>query len=203
MSEQPAQRELWQRSAARYDQATAWLERRMLARERERLIPQARGRTLEVGVGTGANLPWYPHEVELFGVDASPAMLDLARKRAARLGRQAWFELGDADALSHPEASVDTVVATLLLCSVPKVESTLAEFARVLRPGGRLLLLDHVESSSAFVRAGQRLADLVTSRTGERWRRRPLRQLPDAGFDVVQTHITRARLLEVVVAERR
>ena len=194
--------DFWHWSAVGYDQAMVLLERRMLGREREGLIPQAQGRTLEVGIGTGANLPWYSAEVELFGVDASAAMLDRARRRAERLDRRVHLEVGDADALRHPDASFDTVVATLLLCSVPKVEATLAEFARVLRPGGRLLLLDHVESSSGFVRAGQSLAELVTSRAGERWRRRPLQQLPETGFEVVRAHTTRARLLEVVVAER-
>jgi len=202
MSEQPAQRELWERSADHYDRATAWLERRLLARERALLIPQAQGRTLEVGIGTGANLPWYAAGIDLVGVDASAAMLALARKRAAGLGRQVQLELGTADALGHPDACFDTVVATLLLCSVPRVEATLAEFARVLRPGGRLLLLDHVESSFAPIRGVQRLADGVTARTGECWRRRPLTELAPAGFELVEAHAGRARLIETVVARR-
>lgn len=202
MSEQSAQRELWERVAPRYDQATAWLERRMLTRQRRLLIPQASGRTLELGIGTGANLPWYSDGVELVGVDASASMLEIAGRRAAALGRPIQLRRASADALDEPDAAFDSVVATLLLCSVPQVESALAEWARVLRPGGRLLLLDHVASSWAVLRAGQAVADAVTRGTGERWRRRPLEALPAAGFEVLENRSSRARLLETVVARR-
>lgn len=199
---QPRQRELWGRAACGYDRAMAPLERSWLRRYRERLIAQAAGRVIEAGIGTGANLPYYPASVELTGVDASAEMLAQAVRRAEVLGRPAELRQGDADALPLPDAGADTVVATLLLCSVPDVAGTLAEFARVLRPGGRLLLLDHVASSWAPVRALQAVADRVTASTGECWRRRPLDGLRAAGFEVESVAASRGRLVEAVAARR-
>lgn len=196
------QHRLWERSAASYDRVMRPLERRWLGAARGRLLAHAEGRTLEAGIGTGVNLPLYPDTVQLIGVDSSPAMLAVAGRRAVELGRAADLRLGVADGLGEEDAALDTVVATLLLCSVPDVARTLGEFARVLRPGGRLLLLDHVESSWAPVRGAQRLADAVTARTGECWRRRPLLALAASGFVVEDVRASRGRLIEAVVARR-
>ncbi len=203
MAEPPSvrQRALWDRAAAAYDSSMALLERRWLGAYRGRLLGHASGLVVEAGIGTGANLPHYPAGVELIGFDASPAMLGRAARRAAGLGRTARLAQADADRLPVSDGSADTVVATLLLCSVPRVETTLAEFARVLRPGGRLLLLDHVESSVAPLRGLQSVADRVTRATGECWRRRPAPLLAAAGFDLVGSERSRARLVEAVVAE--
>jgi ubiquinone/menaquinone biosynthesis C-methylase UbiE len=195
------QRVLWERSATRYDRAMAPLERLWLHRLRAGLLAGAAGEVVEVGVGTGLNLAHYPAEVSLLGVDSSPAMLAEATRRAAALGVPVRLVPGDA-AVELPDAAADTVVATLLLCSVPDVGRALAEFARVLRPGGRLLLLDHVESAWWPLRGGQAVLDAVTAGTGERWRRRPLPLLPAAGFAVEDVVATRGRVLESVVATR-
>lgn len=193
---------LWDRVAPTYDWAMVPLERYWLTRLRSELIAKAVGNTVEVGIGTGVNLAWYPEQVQLVGVDSSPKMLQASARHAARLGRQIELQPGRADDLGLATHSVDTVVATLLMCSVPDVEATLAEFARVLVPGGRLLLLDHVESSVGALRLVQRLCDHLTVKTGERWRRRPLTQLAQAGFDLSQTTSTKARIFEVVAAQR-
>lgn len=202
MGSQEAQRRLWERAAPGYDQAMALWERRWIGDYRANLLGDAAGRVVEVGIGTGVNLPHYPAGIRLTGVDSSPAMLAIARDRAARLGRQLDAVVGEADHLALPDASVDAVVATLLLCSVPDVATSLAEFARVVRPGGRLLLLDHVESSVAPVRWFQALADRAGEATGECWRRRPLTELSEVGFTVERTWASRARLLEAVSARR-
>lgn len=196
------QQRLWDRAAAGYDAAMGLLERGWLGAYRARLIGNASGRVIEAGIGTGANLRYYPSDVELIGVDASGAMLARAAARATGLGRQVDLHQGDVDHLPVPDGTTDTVVATLLLCSVASVEATLAEFARVLHPGGRLLLLDHVESSAAPVRGLQSAANLVTSRAGECWRRRPLLLLDGAGFRIQTAERSRGRLVEAVVAER-
>ncbi len=196
------QRALWDGAAAGYDAAMASLERRWLARYRADLIAHAVGRVVEVGIGTGANLRYYPPAATLSGVDTSAAMLARAAGRAVELGAAVELAQADADRLPVPDGGADTVVATLLLCSVPRVGFTLAEFARVLPPGGRLLLLDHVESSWAPVRGLQRIADRVTRATGECWRRRPSLLLESAGFRILDLRHSRARLVEAVVAER-
>ncbi len=202
MGPEEAQRRMWERVAPSYDRAMAPWERRWIGRYRRELLAQAEGRVVEVGIGTGANLAHYPAGVQLVGVDASPAMLGRARELAADLSRELEVMVGEADHLELPDASADTVVATLLLCSVPDVRTSLSEFARVVRPGGRLLLLDHVESSVAPLRWLQALADRAGAETGECWRRRPLIELPRAGFTVERVWSSRARLLEAVSVRR-
>lgn len=202
MGSQDAQRRAWERAAPVYDRTMATWERRWIGDYRRRLLARAEGSVVEVGIGTGANLDHYPDGLVVTGVDASPAMLARARERAARLGRELTAVVGDADYLDLADASADTLVATLLLCSVPDVTTSLAEFARVLRPGGLLLLLDHVESSVAPLRWCQAVADRASAATGECWRRRPLGDLAGAGFTVEWTRTSRGRLLEAVSARR-
>lgn len=96
-------------------------------------------------MGTGRNVPLYGEDVELVGIDLSPKMLAVARRRAAELGREVDLREGDAEQLPFPDTSFDTVVCTLAVCAVPDRDRALAEMHRVLRPGGRLLLLDHAE----------------------------------------------------------
>src|SRR5204863_7331930 len=109
---------------------------------------RAVGEVLEVAVGTGRNLPFYPDGTRLTGVDWSPAMLAIARQRAAALGREADLRQGDAQALDFPDESFDTVLCALGLCALPDDRRAVTEMARVLRPGGRLLLVDHVAASA-------------------------------------------------------
>lgn len=146
---------------------------------------QATGDVLEVAVGTGLNLPLYPPEVRLTGIDLSPAMLERARRRAADLGLEADLREGDAEALDLPSDAFETVVCVFSLCAIPDHRQALAEMHRVLRPGGRLLLADHVASSAAPVRALQRVAETATvPLAGEHFRRRPHDLLDPVGFVV-------------------
>jgi len=151
---------------------------------REWVCSRATGRVLEVAVGTGRNLGLYPPGVHLTGVDLSPAMLALARRRAADLGLDADLREGDAQALPFPDGSFDSVVCTLSLCAIPDDARAMAEMARVLRPGGRLLLLDHIGSSWWPIWAVQRLIELRTIRSaGEYETRRPSRLLAALAAD--------------------
>jgi ubiquinone/menaquinone biosynthesis C-methylase UbiE len=112
-------------------------------------------------------------------------MLELARRQAAQLGRRVDLRLGDAQALDLPDASFDTVVCTLSLCAIPDERRAVAEMKRVLRPGGQLLLLDHVVGGPRWVRAIQWLLELVTRPLGgEHLRRRPLLQVQAEGFQI-------------------
>lgn len=113
-------------------------------RRRARTISAASGRTLEVGVGTGRNLGLYPPGVELTGIDISPNMLARAQRRAERLGRPDRLEVADVEELPFDDASFDTVTATCVFCSVPDPVAGLRELARVVRPDGQVLLLEHV-----------------------------------------------------------
>jgi ubiquinone/menaquinone biosynthesis C-methylase UbiE len=197
------QRETWQKAAPRYDRAMAGLERGLLAGNREWIAERAHGRVLEVAVGTGRSLEFYPPDVTLTGVDLSPAMLDLARRHAADLGRPIDLREGDAEHLPFDDASFDTVVCALGLCSIPRPAVAIAEMARVLVPGGSLLLLDHVGSAWPPVYAAQWLVERVTIATsGEYFTRRQLPLVRAAGLEVVETNRMKAGIVERIHALR-
>lgn len=194
----------WDREATGYDRAFMAAERRMFPDVRRRLCGLARGRTLEVALGTGLNLEHYPAEVlsgSFTGVEWSPGMLDVARQRAARLGHPVDLRLGDAQALDLTDSCMDTVVCTFSLCAVADDRAALSEMVRVLRPGGLLLLADHVASSSWPLRALQGLADLVSvPAVGEHFSRRPMRWVTERGLVVERHERTRAGVIEWVAA---
>jgi len=194
-------RRVWDRYAPRYDRSMRFAERMLFAGGREWVCSRARGDVLEVGVGTGLNLPFYPPDVRLTGVDLSPAMLAVARSRASELGREVDLREADAQALPFPDASFDTVVCTLTLCAVPDDRAVIAEMRRVLRPGGRLLLLDHVASTWWPIWALQRLVELVSIRTaGEHQTRRPRPLVEAAGLVVEEAQRFKAGAIERVAA---
>jgi ubiquinone/menaquinone biosynthesis C-methylase UbiE len=114
---------------------------------RRKLVSAAEGRTLEIGTGTGFNLPYYPEGVaELVLTDALDGMLRRAEKRAHEHGRKVATVRTPVETLPYPDGSFDTVVGSLLLCSVDDQSRALAEIRRVLRPSGRYLFLEHVRS---------------------------------------------------------
>jgi ubiquinone/menaquinone biosynthesis C-methylase UbiE len=175
-SDQRAQRlrRHWDKHARTYDKQMAFWERRLFGDGRHWVCAQASGEVLEVAIGTGRNLPFYPEGIRLTGVDFSAAMLELARRQADQLGRKVDLRLGDAQALDLADASFDTVVCTLSLCAIPDERRAVAEMRRVLRPGGRLLLLDHVAAAPRPARAIQWLLERATIPLGgEHLRRRP------------------------------
>ena len=140
------------------------MDRLRFAGGRDWVCTRATGDTLEVAVGTGRNLGRYPQGVRLTGIDASPAMLARARERAAALGVEVDLREGDGERLSFGDACFDSVVVTLGLCTIPDDGAAVAEMARVLRPGGRLLALEHTASPHPLVRALQGLADPLAGR---------------------------------------
>jgi ubiquinone/menaquinone biosynthesis C-methylase UbiE len=142
-------RRYWDRSAAMYDRTIGWFERWFVRDGREWVAARARGDVLEVGIGTGRNLPFYPDDVRLTGVDLSPGMLELARARADELGRAVDLRTGDAERLEVHAGSFDTVVFSLTLCSIPDDAAAVREAKRVLRPGGRV-----VRSSMSAAQSG-------------------------------------------------
>lgn len=197
-------RRRWDREAGVYDRGMAAAERRLFPDVRTRVCSLATGETLEVAVGTGLNLAHYPTAVRdghLTGVEWSPGMLRVAQRRAAELGADADLRLGDAQRLDLADDAYDTVVCTFSLCAIPDHRAALAEMVRVLRPGGLLVLADHVASTAWPLRALQAAAELVSvPLAGEHFRRRPLRWVLDAGLVVEQHERTRAGVIEWVAA---
>ncbi len=127
-----------------------------VAREcRTLLVPQSSGDVLEIGIGSGLNLPFYSPAVRtLCGVDPSEKLLRMARRRAQ--GRALQLVCGSAEELPAPSASFDTVVITWTLCSIPSPARALAEMRRVLKPGGQLLFVEHGLAPDPAVRRWQR-----------------------------------------------
>lgn len=179
------------------------MERLLFADGREWVCSQASGRVLEIAMGTGRNLPFYPSGVVLTGIDFSRAMLEIARRRAAEMGIEADLRQGDAQQLDFEDATFDTVVITLGLCSIPDAGKAVAEAWRVLRPGGRLLLLEHVRSSLLPVRLVQRTLDIFTVRfQGDHLVREPIEQLRVAGFAVDRLERSKLGIVERVAAHK-
>jgi ubiquinone/menaquinone biosynthesis C-methylase UbiE len=194
-------RRVWDQSAPKYDRQIEFLERIWFAGGREWIGARARGRILEVAIGTGRNLDHYPADATITGVELSPAMLDLARQRATTLGRAADLREGDAEQLPFDDGSFDTVVCALSLCAIPDDRKAIGEMRRVLAPGGRLLLLDHVRSTWPPVYAAQWLLERLTIATaGEHFTRRPLPLLEAAGFRIVEAERLKAGSIERIHA---
>jgi Methylase involved in ubiquinone/menaquinone biosynthesis len=138
----------WGRAfAALYDRSLKGTEEAGLRDMRRRLLADARGRTIDLGAGTGANLGLYPAAVsELVLVEPDPHMAKKLRHRLAEAGNPAELIEAPAERLPFEDASFDTAVFTLVLCTVPDPAAALVEVARVLRPGGRMLFIEHVRS---------------------------------------------------------
>jgi phosphatidylethanolamine/phosphatidyl-N-methylethanolamine N-methyltransferase len=119
------------------------------------------GRVLEVGIGTGKNLAYHRAEHAVVGIDLSPAMLDRARRRARRTGSPVDLQVADVQDLPFGDQSFDVVVATFVFCSVPDPVVGLREVRRVLKPGGKLVLLEHVIAPHPWLAAMMRWFDFV------------------------------------------
>jgi len=195
------QKQVWDKAASSYDRQIAFFEKIQFGGGREWLAERARGRVLEVAIATGRNLPYYPAGLTVTGIELSPAMLAVARRRAADLGHDASLQEGDAERLPYADASFDTVICALALCSIPDPATAIGEMKRVLVPGGRLLLLDHIGSTWPPVYAVQWLFERITIRTaGEHFTRRQLPLVRTAGFQVVETERLKAGTVERIYA---
>ncbi|MSQ24591.1 MAG: class I SAM-dependent methyltransferase [Chloroflexi bacterium] len=140
------------------------LGKRALDPRREALVAPASGRVLELGIGTGLNLPCYStSSARVVGVDPDPAMLKLAHRRAAASATRVGLVVGSGEALPFGHGVFDQVVACLVLCSVASPAQTLAEVHRVLKPGGQLRFFEHVRSENG---AWAGLQDLVAPAWG-------------------------------------
>lgn len=163
----------------------------------------ARGDTLEVGIGGGETIGYYRPDVRLTGIDPSRTMLAHARAAAAAAGRTVDLRIGDAMRLEALDRAFDTVVFCLVLCTVPDDRQAILEAARVLRPGGRLVAVEHVRSPNPLVRLLERAWQPISIRTeGDHLLRDPADHLAAAGFAVESLWRGRLGIVERVVAVR-
>lgn len=137
-------------------------------KQREKVVPLARGKVLEIGIGSGLNIPYYdPDKVShLWGIDPSREMWSLAEKNAQQHHLDAEFMESVAESIPLEDNSADTVVMTYTLCTIPDVPLALEEVRRVLTPGGRLLFCEHGEAPDAGIRRWQRRMNPVWNRLG-------------------------------------
>lgn len=193
----------YDRQASTYDLFEAPMEL-LMSRWRRRLwdLLPPNARVLEVGVGTGKNLRWHPPDVSITAVDFSPRMIARAVGRAERESTNTRFALMDAQALALEDGAFDVAVATCVFCSVPDPVLGLQEVRRVLRPDGRLLLLEHVRSGLPVVGRSMDLLNAVTVRmSGTNINRETVRNVERAGFRILEVDDLFLDIVKLIVAE--
>jgi len=196
-------RRLQDKEAPRYDRQMGFFDRILFAGGREWACAQVDGDVLELAFGTGRNLPYYPADVRLTAIELSPRMLEIGRKRAEELGRNVELRLGDAQALEFEDQSFGTVIITFGLCTIPDDRAATTEAHRVLRPGGRLVLLEHVRSPSPLIRAVQRVLDPLSVRfAADHLVRDPLDYLGSIGFEIEGVQRLKRGIVERVIARK-
>jgi ubiquinone/menaquinone biosynthesis C-methylase UbiE len=176
-------RRAYRSQAPRYDRAMRFTARIFDIDDGRRWACEAaRGETLEIGVGTGLNLELYAEDVVLTAIDLTSEMLERARARAATLGRTADLRQADATKLPFSDASFDTVISTLTLCTIPDPQAAVREAWRVVRPGGELRFFEHGRGNDRLSVFIERLLEPLTLRfEADRLLLEPDRVFADAG----------------------
>ena len=197
-------RRIFDKQAPKYDKSMSRFERLLFAGNREWVCERAEGEVLELAAGTARNLPYYRDDVTITGIELSSEMAELGRKRAEDLGREIDMQVGDATNLPYSDESFDTVVCTYGLCTIPDEAAAIREAKRVLRPGGRILLAEHVRSPNRLVRSIQRLLEPLAHRFGgDHLLREPLDHLESEGFKVNEVKRQKAGWVELTAARKR
>ena len=196
-------RKVQDKHADGYDRQISFFEKVLFGDGRAWVCSQAQGEVLELACGTARNLPFYPGDVAVTGIELSPEMLALGQKRARQLGHPADLRLGDAQDLPFEDESFDTVTCTLGFCTIPDTNRAAAQAFRVLRPGGQLLMLEHVRSPVRGVRIGQRLLEPLFLRfEADHLLREPLDYLPNTGFEIDEVMRSKLGIVERLRAHK-
>ena len=192
----------YDRLAPFYDLFEALMESWRFALWRARLKENIRGpRALEVGIGTGKNIKFYPQGVDITGIDFSHRMLQRARKRAKNMRHNVDLMEMDVQKLRFSDHSFDTVFATFVFCSVPDPVQGLMEMRRVCKPDGRLLLLEHMRPENPFLaRLFDFLAPLVVRITGANINRKTIENIRRAGWQIETEEHLSGNIVRWIVA---
>jgi len=188
----------YNRTAKFYD-----LMDRMIKPElRAKVLSQTSGRVLEVGVGTGKNLAYYPAGCVVTGIDLSPGMLTKAKQKINNAKVPIKLLEMDAQSLDFPDESFDTVVATCVFCSVPDPVKGLQEIKRVCRRDGKVILLEHVRSDHPILGKIMDILDPLTVRMiGPHINRRTVENVKQAGMKIQSVEKQTTKILQLIVAQ--
>lgn len=190
----------YNRTALFYD----WMDRMILKEWRRRVWQEARGRVLEVGVGTGANFPFYPPGCRVTAIDFSPGMLARARQKLHLAGAPVDLKEMDVQHLEFGDATFDTVVATCVFCTVPDPVQGLKEVRRVCRPDGKIVLLEHVRSEHWFLGPlMDALNPLFLYLIGSNINRRTVANVSRAGIKIDREDDLAGKIVKLIVGHPR
>jgi ubiquinone/menaquinone biosynthesis C-methylase UbiE len=196
-------RQIQDKEAPRYDRQISVFERILFGGGREWVCSRAQGEVLELAAGTARNLPHYHPGVKLTAIELSPEMAAIGRKRAEGLGRRIDLRVGDVQKLDLPDESFDTVTCTLGFCTIPDTTAAAKEAYRVLRPGGQLLMLEHVRSPVRMVRGLERVLEPLFLRfMADNLTREPLDYLPGVGFEIDEVRRSKWGIVERLRAHK-
>ncbi|MDD3248238.1 MAG: methyltransferase domain-containing protein [Methanosarcina sp.] len=174
----------YDRLSSIYDLMEWPMEFLFYSRWRKEVLSGLKGRVLEVGVGTGKKLKYYPPDCLVIGIDNSGGMLEKARKKAEGMNNVTLL-LMDAENLKFPDSSFDYVVTTFVLCSIPDPVKALKEMRRVLKPSGEMINLEHMRSSNRFIAWYEDLINpIIVSMTGIHVNRKTVENVGKAGFTI-------------------
>ncbi|MDA8228609.1 MAG: class I SAM-dependent methyltransferase [Desulfitobacterium hafniense] len=191
-------RERYNRTANFYD-----LMDRMIKPEiRHKVFDGLKGRVLEVGVGTGKNLAFYPPGCEVIGIDLSPGMLAKAKEKLDQAKVPVTLMEMDVQDLKFPDNSFDTIVTTCVFCSVPDPIKGLKEIRRVCKPEGKVVLLEHVRSENPLLGLIMDILDPLTVRMmGPHINRRTVENVATAGLNIQSVKDQNLKILKLIVAQ--
>ncbi|MCX5846556.1 MAG: class I SAM-dependent methyltransferase [Deltaproteobacteria bacterium] len=187
-----------------YDFMESPMEMISVSAWRRELLSNVRGKVLEVGVGTGKNLPYYPEGIELTGMDISLKMLERAKQRADTLKIKAELLLMDIEKMTFPDRYFDTIVSTFVFCSVPDPIQGLREVKRVLKDDGVALFLEHVRSENWFLGKMMDIFNpMVRSLIGPNINRRTVENIRKAGLNIISVeNMGRSKIMKKIKATR-
>jgi len=193
----------WNKTAHHYDYMMAIAERVGMKKWRRLLWSRVESsRVLEIGAGTGNNFPYYPTDAEITAVDFSEEMLKRARDRASRLKVKVDLRQMDAQNLEFPDNTFDTVVASAVFCAIPDPVRGIREVERVVKPGGKVVLLEQDFSANRFSRLLVKLVNPWVMRMGSDFRRRPLENVAKSGLKVERVTKLWAGMFKLIEARK-
>jgi len=201
--------DITERTKARYNRIAPYYDlieffsEPVFKRWRRELLSHAKGKILEVGVGTGKNFIYYPKDSVVTGIDIADRMLLLAKERADHLGLAIRLMEGDVQALSFPDSCFDTAVATFVFCSVPDPVLGLQELRRVVKPDGQILLLEHVRIDRPVIGSVMdALNPLFVSLLGPNINRRTVENIEKAGMSIKSVeHLGPMGMVKMIIAD--